>query len=281
METRSNPLSKYFRQPAIHLKLPSGGRYWPENALNLSVTGELPVYPLTTRDEITLRTPDALMNGSGVVDVIQSCVPDILDAWHTPGIDIDAVLIAIRIASYGERMDLESNCPHCRALNSHAVNLQNALQSIKCPDYQKVFEFDKIQIKFNPVTFFGKNRQNAVNFEQQKMLQAIEAVTMPDEDRAKIINDSMQRLVELSNQVLTDSTEYVKIDEDITVTEKEFILEFYNQVPSTLNKLIQTELGELTSSAGVKAQTVQCTECTKLYELPLIFDYSAFFAQGS
>jgi hypothetical protein len=73
--TNSNPLAKHFRQPAIYLRLPSQGQYWPENAITLPVTGELPVYPMTTKDEITLRTPDALINGTGVVSVIESCIP--------------------------------------------------------------------------------------------------------------------------------------------------------------------------------------------------------------
>ena len=106
-----NPLSKHFRTPGIYIKLPSGGRYWPENALNLPLNGELPIYPMTTKDEIILRTPDALLNGSGVVSLIQSCCPNISDAWQTPNIDIDAILIAIRIATYGHNISFQSNCP--------------------------------------------------------------------------------------------------------------------------------------------------------------------------
>ena len=119
----ANPLSKYFRQPSIYLKLPSNGQFWPDGAVELPVTGEIPVYPLTARDEVTLRTPDALMNGSGVTDVIHSCCPSIKDAWKMPSVDVDAVLIGIRIASYGHSMDLDTNCPKCNEDNRHAVDL--------------------------------------------------------------------------------------------------------------------------------------------------------------
>jgi hypothetical protein len=64
---------------------------------------------MTTKDEITLKTPDALLNGQGVVNVIESCCPAIKDAWAMPSIDVDATLIAIRIASYGNQMDLRLN----------------------------------------------------------------------------------------------------------------------------------------------------------------------------
>ena len=108
MDTKPvNPLLAHFRQPAIYFQLPSKGQFW-QSGLNMSPTEDLPVYPMTARDEITLRTPDALLNGQGVVDVIQSCCPNITDAWQMPSIDVDATLIALRIASYGNEMSFDS-----------------------------------------------------------------------------------------------------------------------------------------------------------------------------
>jgi hypothetical protein len=75
---------------------------------------ELPVFPMTAIDEITYRTPDALFNGQAVVNVIQSCIPDIRDAWKTPGADLNAILVAIRIASYGHDMDMTVKCPSAK-----------------------------------------------------------------------------------------------------------------------------------------------------------------------
>ena len=101
---QSNPLAKHFRQPALYVKLTSNGSFWPDGSLDLPVTGEIPIYPMTTKDEITLRTPDALINGTSVVKVIESCAPNIKDAWKMPTVDVDSTLIAIRIASYGPKM---------------------------------------------------------------------------------------------------------------------------------------------------------------------------------
>ena len=76
----SNPLAKHFRQPALYIKLPSSGRFWPDGSIEIPLNGEIPVYPMTAKDEIMIRTPDALLNGAGTVSVIQSCCPNILDA---------------------------------------------------------------------------------------------------------------------------------------------------------------------------------------------------------
>ena len=109
----SNPLQQYFRQPAIWLRLPSGGKFWPPGTLEPTENNEYPVLPMTTIDEITYRTPDALFNGQATVDVIQSCLPAIKDAWKMPMIDMNPVLVAIRIASSGHNINLESKCPAC------------------------------------------------------------------------------------------------------------------------------------------------------------------------
>jgi hypothetical protein len=59
----SNPLRQYFRQPAIYLRLPTEGKHWPSEALDMPANKELPVLPMTAIDEITYRTPDGLFNG--------------------------------------------------------------------------------------------------------------------------------------------------------------------------------------------------------------------------
>ena len=111
MQQNTNPLNKYLRQPEIYVKLPSNGKYWPPGSLEMPISGELPVLPMSTRDEIMVNTPDALLNGEAVVNMIQSCIPNIRNAWAMPSVDLDTVLIAIRIASYGEKMEYTSTCP--------------------------------------------------------------------------------------------------------------------------------------------------------------------------
>ncbi|MFZ9751439.1 MAG: hypothetical protein ACO3CN_04985, partial [Candidatus Nanopelagicales bacterium] len=58
--SNTNPLARYFRKPAIYIRLPSNGEYWPTGSIEMPENRELPVYPMTAADEITYRTPDAL-----------------------------------------------------------------------------------------------------------------------------------------------------------------------------------------------------------------------------
>ena len=153
MTENANPLNKYFRQPAIYVSLPSGNNY-PPHVIEPSQTGELGVMPMTAKDEIRFKTPDALMNGQGVVDVIQSCVPDIKDAWQIKSYDLDTILVAIRIATYGETMEINFNVPGANENVSHTVNLPAILDQLRSTkvDGHVVLD-DGLKITVRPLTY--------------------------------------------------------------------------------------------------------------------------------
>lgn len=279
-EATANPLSKYFRQPAIFIKLPSNGKHWPEGSIVLPMNGEIPVYPMTTRDEITLRTPDALMNGAGVVDVIQSCCPNIKDPWKIPNVDIDSILIAIRIASYGSTMEVETTCPKCSTVGTHNLDLQAALASVRAPNYSVPLEVKELKIKFCSLPYFGANRAGAIEFEEQKLMQALSKADIDEETRSREVFNSMQRLIAISVESLAASTEYIELDNGIKVTEKSYIQEYYTKADGATVKQIQQKLMEINSAGGIKSQDVTCNACENVFSVPIMFDYSAFFGQG-
>ena len=123
----ANPLSKFYRQPKIYLSLPSKGKFYPEGAVEIPDNGEVPVFAMTAKDELTLKTPDALLNGAATVELIQSCIPNIKNAWAMPILDLDACLIAIRIATYGETMDVETTPPNTQTPAQYTIDLRQIL----------------------------------------------------------------------------------------------------------------------------------------------------------
>ena len=56
---QQNPLSQFFRQPKVYIKLPSGGRFWPPGSQDVSDSGEYAVYAMTAKDELMFKTPDS------------------------------------------------------------------------------------------------------------------------------------------------------------------------------------------------------------------------------
>lgn len=277
---RQNPLAGHFRQPAIYLTLPSQGRWWGDNALDMPANRELPIYPMSTKDEITLRTPDALLNGQGLINVIQSCCPSIKDAWSMPSIDVDSVLIAIRIATYGNSMSFDSKCPHCGEDNTHDVDLGKPLSSLQCPDYSKLMHYKDLKIKFKPQHYFLVNKSNMMEFEEQKIMSLLNATDMDPDDRSKQLTDSMGRLFDFGIISCTQSTEYIELADGTRVTDEEFIKEFYKNAESAVITQLQKQVADFATQAKPEGLNLGCQECVKEYKVDLAFDYSNFFAKG-
>lgn len=276
-----NPLMAHFRQPAIYFSLPSLGQFWTAG-LNMPESGELPVYPMTARDEITLRTPDALLNGQGVVDVIHSCCPNITDAWQMPSIDVDATLIAVRIASYGNDMDFDSKCPHCNEENRFSADLGGILSRINTPDYSQKVAVNDLRIKLQPQKYFSVNATGRISYEEQRVLATLGDTNITDEVRVAEYKKHMARIIDLQTRTLSDSTEYIEIPATNTVVNNpEHIYEFYQNCDAEICKAVRERLEAINAVSAIPPLETNCQSCEKPYTVPLVFDYASFFAEGS
>lgn len=206
----TNPLTQYFRQPSIYIKLPSQGQNYPAGTLDMPANGELAVYPMTAIDEITYRTPDALFNGQATVNVIQSCVPSIKDGWIIPSVDLDTILIAIRIASYGHEMEFGTTCPACNNTSENTVDLRTVMDILSAPDYNTSITYRDLEIFFRPLTYKTLNDNNQLQFEQQKLLQVIPDATVSDTDKMTALTAAFKKLTEITVHSLALSIVAIK-----------------------------------------------------------------------
>ena len=283
MTENANPLNKYFRQPAIYVSLPSGSNY-PPHVVTPTQTGELGVMPMTAKDEIRFKTPDALMNGQGVVDVIQSCVPDIKDAWQIKSYDLDTILVAIRIATYGETMEINFNVPGANENVSHTVNLPAVLDELRATkvDGHVVLE-DGLKITVRPLTYKDMTSTSLQTFQQQKMYTAIQDSQLSDEEKAKRFNDAFKALTDLNASILLKNINMITMPDGTEITDPAHIKEFVENANATLIKEIEDKLTKLRGQGAVKPLRLKATEeqikkgAPASYEVPVTFDTANFF----
>lgn len=276
----NNPLRQYFRQPAIYLRLPSGGQYYPPGTIEMPANGELPVLPMTAIDEITYRTPDALYNGQATVDVIQSCLPNIKNAWALPSMDVDAVLVAIRIASYGHEMDFQAQCPKCQSENPHSLDLRSVLDRIKPADYNKTVDAGDMQIFFKPITYKDMNDNNAAQLENQKIMQMLPDAEVADADKVLALNEALKRITKMSVHALTQSIAAIKTPTAM-VTESQFVEEFLQNCEKQLFDRIRDHVIATKSAGEIQPLQIVCPDCKHTFEQPLTLDMASFFAYAS
>jgi T4 bacteriophage base plate protein len=271
----NNPLKQYFRRPALYLSLPSKGQYYPPGALEMPENGELAVYPMTAIDEITSKTPDALFNGNAIPDVIQSCIPGIKNPWAIPSIDMDAILIAIRTATSGNELEINSECPSCKEESKYNINLGFLLGSIKPGDYTNDMKLNELILKFKPLTYKEVNSGNMGQFVMQREIAALEAVT-DETERSKKSSEIMQKLTTMNIEIIANVIESISLPDQV-VTNREHIGEFLGGCDKKTYEKVREHVLSLRESSTIKPQHIKCINCSHEYDQSLLLNVSDFF----
>lgn len=275
-----NPLRQYFRQPAIYISLPSQGKYYPEGSIELTPNHEYPVLPMTTMDEITYRTPDALFNGSAVISVIQSCIPNIKNAWYVPTIDIDTILVAIRIATYGHEMDITTQCPKCNNEDNYGLDLRSAMAQIKAPDFSKTLMLGDLQIYFRPMDYKQINDNSMRQFEDQKTMQVLQDANIDDQQKLAQLGEVLKKITEFTSKALAQSIAMVQTPQ-ARVTDPQHIAEWLSNCDRNVFGKIRDHIIETKQSSELQPLKIKCRACSNEYDQTYTLDMTNFFAGAS
>jgi len=272
-----NPLRQFFRRPALYLSLPSKGIGYTSNAIEMPENDELPVYPMTAIDEITTRTPDALFNGVAVVELIKSCVPNIKDPWSMPQTDLDAVLLAIKIATNGNKTEMSTVCPACEEENKYDVNMTSLLALISSGDYTSAYDIgaEPLKIKLRPLSYRTVNDMSKAQTEVQSQLTRIEKMEAGAE-KDRISNEIIVKMNAMTMDLVLESIDAI-ITPDQAVTERAFIQEFLQNCDKNVYDAIRNKTIELKKLSEVKPLKFQCIKCEHNYEQPFNINVSDFF----
>jgi hypothetical protein len=279
----ANPLQKYFRQPKNYVRLPSRGKYYPAGALDLPVTGELPVYAMTAKDELTFKTPDALMNGQATVDVIQSCVPNIKNAWLMPSIDLDAVLIAIRVATYGESMDVSITVPNTTIKRDYSMDLRRALDDLMLGKFSDSLMIGSMKVNIRPINYKEFTDGAVKTFEEQRIYNVVNDNKIDDQTKLDMFHQSFRKLTDITISMVSNSVVSIEVDGE-TVTDSTHIREFIANADKNFYSAVMEHVTKQRESFSIKPIRVTSTPddikagAPATFEVPVTFDQSNFFA---
>ena len=284
MAENTNPLERYYRQPQISIQLPSKQKYYLETVVQKTATSEHPVLPMTAMDELAFRTPDSMMNGQATVDVIKSCIPTIQDPWQLVNYDIDTVLVAIRIASYGETMDVTSGVPGTNVSATHTVNLPQMLDQLRNVQITDTCVLkDGLKITVTPLTYKQITESQLKTFEQQKIFTQVSQSDMSAEEKTKRFTNSFKILSELNMNLLINNINSIILPSGESVNNREQIRRFIENADAKLVKEIETKLIDIRQQGSIKPFKVRATEeqikagAPATYEVPITFDNANFF----
>lgn len=283
MPKNENPLQKYFRQVKIYLSLPSKGNFYPQGALDLPESGEIPIYAMTAKDELLMKTPDALLNGQATVDVIKSCAPNIKDPWQMPSIDLDAILIAIRVATYGDTLDITTKIPVIGDEKEYQLNLNELLAQLSTAEFNNTIEIDNMIVKIKPMSYKEFTSNSLKTLEEQRVFRLINDETIPEEEKLAKFNESFKKLTNLTVDMMSNSVYLISVDGN-DVSNSQHIQEFLDNSDKSFYSSIMSHLEEQRNKFQIKPLQVETTEEERekgaplTFEVPITFDQSNFFA---
>ncbi len=282
-----NPLEKYYRVTGKFVKLPSGGRYFSEGEYEATETGDIEILPMKAADELLLQSPEALMSGYALENLILSCVPAVKNPKKITSPDLDVILMSVRAVTYGDNMDVEAKCPSCGHEHAFQCNIPTLLQTmVPIPEVNEVRMEDDLLAYVRPYDLTVLTKLALATYNATRTLQAFQINHEEDETEAtnneflELRNTTFKTINDRNIETYADCIINIKAGAE-NVTDREFIADFIKNASKKYIQKIEDKMLELNSCGVDKKLPVTCTECKHEWKAEINFDPSSFFANGS
>jgi hypothetical protein len=274
----NNPLIAAYRKPKVYIALPSNGKYYNTKP-KLSVDNELAIYPMTAKDELVTKTPDALFNGEATISIINSCCPDISDPNEMPVNDLMAILLGIRIASYGHNLDIDAKCPSCGHQNQLTVDANRLMASIKPNETPETIELENgFRVKCKPYTLRDRTRLQIQNIKQRKLIESLGDAKLSDEERESRFGKTFVEIADLTVALIANCIVSVKIPDSDTIDDRETVLEWLKSITKADYDLIKNTVEGLSVNGIDQNFKAICQNCDHNWTTTVDLDIANFFA---
>ena len=282
----TNPLQQFFRQSSVYLRLPTGGRWYTPDMVETTEGHELAVFPLTAMNDIMLNTPDAMLNGQALENVIRDCAPGIKNVKRFMLPDLEALFLAIKSASNNGKMDIDRKCTKCEAENTYELNCQQLLDSATSinEDDLTIRFGDDLLVYVTPYDFEMRQMFMKREFEEEKLFRNINAQgdAIDEITKAGMMAESVERLSKVTFNLVSRSIEkIVMIKSNTVVNDRDHINEWLVGITKSQAEMVMEAVDKINKVGITKELTVTCTSCGHSWEDALTFDPASFFGRRS
>lgn len=269
---KQNPLLvKLNLIPGDTIRLPSKGIFYKNGELDDStIDGEVVIKPMTVTDELLMRSPDMLFQGSAIETVIKRCCPQILKPLDLAVVDVDYIFVHLRKISYGSSLPIQWACEDTkkeacvqkwgddkRKTEEYLIPLDKIARNVK--------EFDASDAKLYVFTL--KNgmlvKMRPVRMRDWLKLQQLSYTDLDIEKVKKIKAESYCAMIE-------------SVD---GITEQEMLEEWILNLPKTLDIEFEKHVNQLTKVTwGVDFSIeITCKKCNQQVKTSLPINPLYFF----
>jgi len=261
MNKPSNPLLQKAFIPGETFTLPSKGLMYSNGEIDDTVrNGEIIVNPMVTYEELILKTPDRLLNGTGIEEVFKRCAPQILKPLDLFAKDLDYVLICLRKITYGDEISMEYAHDCDDESRNYSISLSEMMAASKAMDSHNIEKDYTITLPNEQVVKVHPPRYSQIlNFFQSYDMDAETVDTKA-----------------VAAQVVTNTVGLIYSVDGIT--DKTQIKEWVEQIPSGYVRLITEVIDKATEWGPNLVSKKECHNCHKQIELEVSLNPISFFS---
>jgi len=277
----NNPLSEFYTQTGMYVKLPSQGRFYSERP-RMSADDEIEVFPMNAIDELHFQNPDGLLNNESLVKVLQRTVPGIKDANEIPKPDLDVLLLALRVITYSKDLQVEAKCKKCSNIENYGVDLTQILSTMKSIPEDNVVKVGELMVHIKPYSIKSQNRLNDYMLSIQRTARQLQSHVNSDQSELLArLQDKMTNDVKLSaNELFSIARESIikiLLPNQDEVSDQTFIDEWLNKIKAPEYKLIRDKLATISAETIDRTFKFVCESCKTENTMEVNFDPANFF----
>lgn len=266
---KPNPLlNKVHRMPGQTIRLPSLGKFYKRDELTDDTNnGEIVLYPMSMTDEIMMKSPDMLFQGTAIDLVFKRCSPNILKPLDLLSSDVDYILTHLRKISFGPKIEVDYVCSKCEAKHTVEIELDyftNESKEINIDEFEKTYvvstPHDGKRVQIKPITFSDFLLMQQVNTEN---------LNDPDAMRNFIL-DSFISIIHSVDEINNDSEE-----------NRGFIKEWLDSTHREDSQSIIDAIEKAQDFGPTFKFDSKCSKCKHVNTLTTEVNPTAFFIQPS
>jgi hypothetical protein len=137
-----------------------------------------------------------------------------------------------------------------------------------------------MEIFFKPMSYRELNDNNAIQFENQKLLTILPNSEVPDQEKMAALSNALKRITEITVRALTQSIATIKTPQAL-VSDQSYIEELLKNCDRDLFAKIKDHIIDLNGQSDMPPMHITCPECTHQYEQAVTLDMSSFFGSAS
>lgn len=307
----NNPLLSELQDvfPPVEIALPTRGIFYPKGVLGDGVDANcIAVHTLGIMDEFKYRDPFLMVSGKAIHHLLHHiCGEQILLPEELCEIDVEAILLASRIASYGPKLKLNHTCTRMREKLPEGET-SGPTESVPC-GHQNVLQLDlhEFILRYGPIenetrfevklpkvgqtvylrptpyrTTLEVMRNVMGNRQKLENLQSHQDEFIMDPELFMQYEDMLRLSADLQIQTLLDCIWAVRTRAGHLVEDPREIMAWIFELPKSDHDVIAKRISELTEDfRKISIINYTCDECHQENEFNLQMNAEILFLAGS